>query len=280
MTLPSSFSSFDHLQDVVRRVHNRLVREEFSDIGGDDWDPDITTPRGSLRTACLLADNDTGDMVQMRYNLFYFDLRKAKDLQTPVYGMPLPDVQASRKFKPQITLKFCEDASDVDEGKYPVWGEISFRLMTINPATFSKTDSIALGKDIKRIFGAGNGYVWKKGKKYFSYTKKEEGYQLQVLARDKSVAKNLVEKVLDIKNKTPDWRYFKTNETEEELEAYPYTPPTHTVMGEVIREPTRRPNVDVRFQWAELDLWGKGRPLILYDRSFTHIDALVDDYSQ
>ena len=59
MPLPDNFSPWEHLQNVLRQVHNRIVKEEFSDITDDD---DIVTPRGSLKKACLLDDNDSAEM--------------------------------------------------------------------------------------------------------------------------------------------------------------------------------------------------------------------------
>lgn len=280
MPLPDDFSPYEHLQSTFIRSYNKEVKNYFKDLDPDDLDPDITIPRQSLYIACKITDNDTAAMVQMRMFMYYFVLRRAADMQTPIYGIPLPDLQASRKFKPQITLKFREDLADVEEGYEPVWGEISFRLMNEESNTITKTELITLGNKIKTIFGVGNGKVWRKGKKMFSYTDKAKGYQFQILAREKTDAKDLISDVLDIQNDTPDWRKFKSNETgdssSDELSAYPYTPPNITIFGEVQKEPRRRPNVNVRFMWAEVAIWGKPRAIILYDHSFTHFDGLVD----
>jgi hypothetical protein len=276
MPLPEGYQPFEHLQSVVRNVHNRLVREEFADLGGDDWDADITTPRGSLRQACTLQDNDTADMIQMRYNLFYLDLRKAKDYQVPVYGTPLPDLQASRKFKPQITLFFREDIEDVDEDRDPVWGEISFRLMDEIATTITEAELRTLGQKIKTEFGAVNGYIWKKGRGMYSYTDKDRGYQFQILARTKQDAKDLVNKVLDVQSHTPDWKRFNAVMNEEEGEKYPYNPGTQSILGKTRKKPLQRPLTDVRFQYALAHIHGLPRAVCIYDRSYTFMDALVD----
>ena len=42
--LPLDFNDFEHLQSVIRKVHNKEVREAFSDLGGDEWLPNINTP--------------------------------------------------------------------------------------------------------------------------------------------------------------------------------------------------------------------------------------------
>ncbi len=42
MVLPLDFNEFEHLQSVMKKLHNREVREAFSDLGGDEWLPNIT----------------------------------------------------------------------------------------------------------------------------------------------------------------------------------------------------------------------------------------------
>jgi len=274
MATPTNFDEFEHLQSTILRVHNRIVRENFSDITDDDLD--LAVPRSSLRWACLLKDNDTCDMMIQRFLLFYFSLRKAQDLQQPFYGIPLDDLHASRKFKPQITLYFKEDQNDVEDDARPTWGEISFRLMNQSSVTIQKTELTTLANKIKTEFGAANGYIWKKGRKLYSYTEKDKGYQLQLLCRDEATAKELINKILDLQNDTPDWKFFKSNIADNENESFPYNPGNQTILGKSRRKPRRRPMVDVRFQYATATIWGLNKPIALYDRSFNLIDALIN----
>lgn len=273
MAIPNNFDEFEHLQSTILRVHNRIVREEFSDITGDDLD--LAVPRSSLRWACLLKDNDTCDMMIQRFLLFYFTLRRAQDLQQPFYGIPLDDLHASRKFKPQVTLYFKEDDEDAEEGRRPTWGEVSFRLMNESSTTITRTELTTLANKIKAEFGAANGYVWKKGRKLYSYTEKDKGYQFQLICRDEATAKELINKVLDLQNHTPDWKFLKSNVADNENESFPYNPGNHTILGKSYQKPRRRPMVDVRFQYAAASIWGLHKPITLYDRSFKLIDALV-----
>jgi hypothetical protein len=253
-----------------------MVRDEFSDI--TDGDLDLAVPRSSLRWACLLKDNDTCDMMIQRFLLFYFTLRRAQDLQQPFCGIPLDDLQASRKFKPQITLYFKEDQNDVEEDSRPTWGEISFRLMNESSTSITRTELTTLANKIKTEFGAANGYVWKKGRKLYSYIEKDKGYQLQLLCRDEATAKELITKILDIQSHTPDWKFLKSNIADDENESFPYNPGSQTILGKSRRKPRRRPMVDVRFQYATATIWGLNKSMALYDRSFTFLDALVDEF--
>ena len=47
------------------------MREYFSDLGGESWEPEITSNRGALRVACTMNDADTATMMLMRLYLFY-----------------------------------------------------------------------------------------------------------------------------------------------------------------------------------------------------------------
>ena len=264
--------AWEHLQTVVMQVHNRHVREEFDDLADDD---DISTPRSSLRTACKMLDSDTAEMTLVRYFLFYFDIRKAKDLQGDYYGIPITSFQEIRKFKPQIRLYFQEDFNDVEPGYAPVTGEITFRLMDSSIETLTESQAERLANKVKTAFGSGNRFVWKKGKIMCSYTDRERGYQLQLLCRSKAEGRRLIEQVLDIQNDTPDWKFLNVSENEEPTASFPTIPPHKTIIGKSRRLPRARPMADVRFQHAVLHLWGLPNPIVLVDYSRTYHHPLV-----
>ena len=101
-------------------------------------------------------------------------------MQAPWVGMPKGSLDPTRKYKPQIFLYFKEDLDDVEEGYAPVEGKISFRLMNEDSESITRTKLTTIANKIKTEFGQGNGFTWKKGKEYYSYTDKEKGYQLQI----------------------------------------------------------------------------------------------------
>jgi hypothetical protein len=88
----------------------------------------------------------------------------------------------------------------------------------------------------------------------------------------------LINKVLDLQSHTPDWKFLKSNIADDENESFPYNPGSQTILGKSRRKPRRRPMVDVRFQYATATIWGLNKPMALYDRSFTFLDALVDEF--
>lgn len=269
MPLPEGFNPFEQLQDTWRRVHNKRVREHFSDLSAvdDDWDPTIDTPRGGLRVACTMSDGNSADMTIIRTLLFWVVLGEASALQAAVYGIPVHSYQETRAFKPQIQLYFLEDANDVAQDYSPVSGEITFRLMSESGATLTESNVHSLAQKCKTAFSTGSGFVWQKGKVMVSYTDKTKGYQLQLLCRTKSEGRRVIEQVLDIQNDAPNWKFMNVSENEEVMERFPTVPPQERILGRNRRLPRQRPIADVRFQYALLHLHGLSDPIVLIDRS-------------
>lgn len=276
MPLPNNFSPAEHLQDTIRRTYNPEVREWFADLTTDD--PNINTPRGSLRTACTHRENDTMDMTLSRMLLFDMVV-KQRFMQAQSSSDRDLNYRVLRRTRPKLTLYFLEDVQDVEPEYRLVSGEISFRLMNQTSQTLSKTEATALGRKIKSLFGASKGFVWKKGKLLCSYSDWDKGYQLQLLVRNEAEGRRLVEQVLDIQGHTPEWEFFNIVNNAEPAQAFPTVPPKETILGKSYRLPRRRPIADVRFQFAQLKLAGLPQPVFLYDRSGRYDNALVTNRS-
>lgn len=273
MALPPEFQAQEHLQSVIRRWVNREVRDYFIDLGGDEWDPDIASPRGSLRLACTHEDTDSLLMTQLRFMLFERIRRSAFDV--PYYGIPIPGYHVSSKFRPQIALYFQEDIQDVEPGFSPVDGIVRFRLMDYESSGITPPIAQTFANRIETNFGNGGGFVWRKGRVMCSYTDRERGYKLQILARDDTYARQLIERVLDIQNHTPDWSRLNVSANQNEAAAYPPIPGNELIYGESRRLPRRRPVADVRFQASYLNIWGLTNPQVLYDRTGIYPSALA-----
>lgn len=272
MPLPPNFAAPEHLQDTIRRTYNPEVREWFADINSDN--PDISTPRSSLRTACTHLENDTMDMTLAKMLLFDMMI-KQRFMQAQGSNDRDLNYRVLRRTRPRVKLFFIEDLKDVERGFQPITGEISFRLMNQTATTMSETEARQVGTRIKSLFGASGGFVWKKGKELFSYTDWDKGYQLQLLARNKSEGRRIVEQVLDIQQHSPEWEFFNRTENEEPSTAFPIVPPSETILGKRQRLPRRRPIADVRFQYATLKVAGLPNEICLFDRSGRFTEVLV-----
>lgn len=274
MPLPDNFNHWEHLQNVLMRVHNRYVRQEFKDLG-ESWDADITTPRGSLRVASTIVDNDSAIMCLIRMWLFYGVIRKMKDLSPDIYGIPVTNFQEHFRFLPQIQLYFLEDAQDVDQGYTAVAGEVSFRLRNETAQTLTMPGLMMLANRIKNIFATGNGYIWRKGRGQLTYTDMKKGYKLKVYCLNEAEGKQLIAKVLDVQTDIPNWEYSNYSQNLEPAEAFPIVPGVQTILGKPRKIPRRRPVARVRFQYALVHIHGLPNPICLVDRVNRYREALI-----
>lgn len=251
MALPEGFSEFEFLQDLTRRWHNRVVREEFRSLGGADWEPDISLSEGAVRHACTIKDTDTAEMVNMRMMLFYFLYGKAKSLQPPIYGIPSTDFKEEREFNSQIYLFFAQDPRFAPEGRRPIRAEFKIKLTEpIEEATW-QTELERLARRIKQEFGPGHPtYTWQKGKDLHTYLDPAKGYPLHVYAYQKTEAVELIKKLLAIQNHVYNEDYL----TEHIPTRKSVNNPSGTTLrfGKRIKKPRWRPHLIVRFRYAVL----------------------------
>lgn len=267
-------NSWEHLQSVLMHVHNRRVREEFSDIADDD---DISTPRSSLRTACKMTDDDSAIIALMRMMLFYMPLRKASDMHPPLYTTPVSTYQESIKFAPQVVLYFKEDLSDVDTGYAPIEAEISFRLVNESSQTYTEAKARLLANKVKQEFtmaGAGGrtGYRWKKGRVKLSYRNPDDGYQLLINAFSEVEGKEVLNKVLDLQGHVLDGDKLSISQLDS---TPPIVPPIQMIYGKSRRLPRKRPVGFVRFIYADLHIHGMPNAITLLDMSRRRSKPLV-----
>jgi hypothetical protein len=271
MPLPQDFSPWEHLQSTIMRVHNEFVNEEFRDLGDDD---DINVPRGSLRVACRMRDDDSADMTLIRMWLLMGYLRRARDFHPPMYFQPVEPYQADVVFRPQVKLFFEQDFGSIPDDEKPVRSAISFRLVNETSQSLTKAEMGNLARAIKREMGPSNGFRFSRGKKRFCYLDRERGYDFRLHVISESEAREVISKVLQIRNHTPDWTDLKeivTNKT------FPENPGTQIILGKARRKPRKRPSATVRFQYAQIMVHGLFHPINLYDRSGVLLDPLEKD---
>jgi hypothetical protein len=274
MALPSDFNAFEHLQDIWRKVHNKRVREHFRDLADPDgdWDAEIDTPRGSLRVACTMNDDDTGDMTTIRTLLFWVVLGEAAALQPPIYGIPVDRFQQTVKFAPQVTLYFKEDWSDVEEGYAPIDAEVSFRMMGESTQSLSQAELNNLAAKIRNEFATGQGYRWQKGRVVLSYRDLDRGYRFIIHAYSETEGRDVISKILSLQGHSIDLKFLTINQL---AETPPIVPPSQTILGRARRLPRKRPVGFVRFLYADINIWGLPNAVCLVDRSGRRRSALI-----
>jgi hypothetical protein len=257
MTLPDNFDEWEHLQDTVRRWHNKAVDNWFK----NQPDNDVSSPKPGLKHACKIKDTDTSTMTMMRLWLFEVTAGHAQSLQTPVYGVPVQEFQRDSKFKPQIKLYFKEpyDFAKHGDGTKQIRGEISLRIMTKTSETISRIDAVEYARKIKAEF-ATPPLIWKRGKYKCTYLDLENGFDLRLLCISKNEAISTIRSVLTILDKTYNDNNFQFIENTKE---FPANPGTHRVYGKQVQKFRERPTADVRFTHAQLLVYGQIKPINL-----------------
>lgn len=269
MPLPDNFNEWEHLQDTVRRWHNKAVGQWFKNQQPND----ISTPKAALRHACTMKDGDTATMTMMRLWLFEVTAGHTQSLQKPVYGIPVQELQRESTFKPQIKLHFREryDA-DMTDRNAPAEGEISFRLMDKTSATINRAEAERLAAAIKREF-TNPVFIWEKGWYKYTYLDLERGYDLRLLVKSKPEGERITRKILDIQGHSFDIanQQFIDNDR-----TYPLNTGTHTVYGRTIKKPVKRPRVDVRFRYAQLLIHGRQNAINLVALSDVGLKSVIE----
>ncbi|RAM51192.1 MAG: hypothetical protein C6Y22_12555 [Hapalosiphonaceae cyanobacterium JJU2] len=270
MPLPENFNEFEHLQSLVSKDHNKAVKAYFKNQPDDD----ISTPKASLKHACLIKDSDTANMTLMRMWLFEITIGHAAAIQTPYYGIPVTEFQPDRKFKPQVKLYFLEpyDNETHNNGTPQAEGEITFRLMSKTSEIISRNDAESLARNIKNAF-ARPIFTWSKGWFKCTYLDAERGYDLRLLVKSKAEGERVVRAVLDIQGHSfnrDDFQFVEHDRT------YPLNPGSHRVYGRTVKKPVKRRRADVKFRYAQLLIWGQPNPVNLVAVSSSRLRSVIE----
>jgi hypothetical protein len=194
MSLPPNFAHWEHLQDMLRRDHNRIIAHYFRDLG-ESWEPEIYTSRGALRMACTLDDKDTAIQTLLRLYFFYDVLRYGKRDLGIFYGVPSEQFQEAVEGRPQVFFYFSQDEAAVAEGQVRVKAEYSFRLMDETSASMTPAKALTLARNIKEHFIMGNtGLTFTKGKTIYKYYDEPKGYRLRLYGSNENDAEDLIKK--------------------------------------------------------------------------------------
>lgn len=275
MAEPNNFSAEEQFQDINKKIANKIVRAYFKDIAALENDLDLTTSRQALLKACLHKEGDTLLLTIGRNQLFNQYTSYATDQYPIIAGSLLSEIDATITYKPKITLFFQEDAEDAEVGYSPHRMEVSWRLINETTSTVTRAKLTTIANKIKAVFGSGNGYVFKKGRKMVRYRQIIKGYDFKLRSKELAEAKRLITDVLAIQGDTLDRTILKTSEVDNEIDAFPYNPGRQNILGKQINKPRRRPLVNVRFRYAYVIVHGRGKPIYLYSRAILSSETLV-----
>lgn len=270
MSLPQSFSEFNHLKDLVKKEHNKVVQAWFR----KQKDDDLSTAKGGLKHACLIKDNDSALTIQMRLWLFEVTVGRMQAIQRPVYAIPEQEVQTNWKYKPQVTLYFLEpyNSEAHGQGESKAEAEISFRLVAETSESMTRAKAEKLAREIKNEF-AKPVFEWGKGWYKCTYLDAERGYDLRLFVKSKVEGERVVRQVLKIQNHPFERDNFQFIEHDR---SYPANPGTHRVYGQTRKKYTKRPRVDVKFKYAQLKIQGLPNAINLVATGGTRLRSVIE----
>ena len=217
-TLPQDSTPFERRQNTLRQLHNRKVYEVFADVvdartDGVPYDPSKVTPQNSarriMRADVIIDDGDSfADMWLKTELLKYMD-----DADSAIILPNYDDIPVSVTDKPHVHLYFIEKKSTaILANRRRVDALISFRITDKTVSTITKTDLNELEREINLAFPST--YRLEKGRNKYSYRDKENGFEFILSLTSESEAKEVITKVLAVRDKTPDWDRLTTSISE------------------------------------------------------------------
>ncbi|MEI1375987.1 hypothetical protein PQG02_06955 [Nostoc sp. UHCC 0926] len=265
--LPDNFDPFQHLKEVYRPQHNAAVRLFFSDHP-DDWKPNIATARASLRVACTIDPGDNELMIAMRHRLL-FDILGYGNSNLVVYNGSKNDIAPPVDGHPKVYFYFSQDIESVPVGSTRADAEYSFRLMHETAATITQAKLTALATLIKQHFVVeGVSIHFTKGKNIYRYSDPINGYRLMVYAHLQTDALPIIEKMLECQEIAYDENLLSIHTPEKSNTT---TPVEKLVYGKEVKPPKFRPNANVRFRYAYVEIPLVKKPIYLVDTTHRHI---------
>ncbi|MDX2255565.1 MAG: hypothetical protein NW214_08630 [Pseudanabaenaceae cyanobacterium bins.39] len=262
-----NLTPFERRQNTFRQLHNREVREVFSDVvdaatDGTPYDPTKVTPQNSprrvLRQDVLIEDQDSFSEMWLKRELLKF----MKDDDVPVLLPSYDDVPISVIDKPHVHLHFIEKKSTaILARRKRVEALISFRITDKTISTITQADLNELKREIDLAFPST--YQLKKGRFKYSYRDKPNGFEFILTLLSETEAKEVITKVLAIRDKTPDFEEFlRTSTSEKNFTARK----TVTILNQVEKLPLERPITDCYLQKAIIS-FGKLKKITLLQRA-------------
>lgn len=265
-TLPQDSTPFERRQNTIRQLHNRKVREVFNDvfdapIDGTPFDPSkvtaVNSPRRVLRADLLIDDADSfADMWLKRELLVLID-----DDDAPVILPSYDDIPISALDKPQVHLRFIErKGTAVIARRRRAEALISFRLMDKTISTVTQADINELKREIGLAFTSS--YQLKKGRIKYSYRDKKNGFELILTLQNETEAREVITKVLGIRDKTPDWDFLSSSTSEKNFTVRK----TISILNKIEKLPLDRPIADCYLKEAVIR-FGTLKKIVMLERA-------------
>lgn len=250
----------ERFQDFCRKYINRKVREHFSDLGDERWQPNFEVDRHFTRWVCTHQDNDPLTLTVGRLLVYFFKIQGLLD--EPIYAVPSTRLQQTVQTIPQVIINFQESVRDARANKRPRHPLTAQHYIRFNGDFSSEAEVERIARKVRDLF-ATPVFGFNKGRIKYTYYDKPKGHLFIVSSFTELEAKNVIEKMLAIINEVPDWSKLTESRSNADFTTTEYI----TVNGKRHKKPQRRPLGKVHFLSAELHVNGLSSNIHLLDLS-------------
>lgn len=256
-------SEWEHLQSVLRKVHNKQVTDYFREDIPDD---NINTPESALKHACRMKDTDTAAMASCRMMLFSFTINNGRHLHPEVWAVPdfTPDVY--NELRPQVIIQFAEKLDDWKSrgSKRRKVVRCSYRLMGETSDTMTQSALKALARKIDAKFP--RSYTFKTGRYKVTYSDKPKGYHLITAPYSPAIGDKLVKDLLELTST----EFESDKRSEGNRRGANYRAPRYVDFQGGRKElPERRQIATTYLDRVEVNLYGQQGNIRIIDRMIT-----------
>jgi len=226
-----------------------------------DLDSASSTNRIALRDSLLIQAKESRTSAMFKVQYFREFVQKTH-LKPEVFIDMKDRPYEDFTFRPEVDMLFYKSVY-LGNGKYDKFKvELSYKLVNETSESITPAKNRIRAERIKRLFAEPTRFIWHKGRLRFTYFDIPNGYNLRILATTETEAKRIIEQVLDIENKSPNWDRFGTHTPERQAET---TPRTKRIYGENREVPRWRPTENVPFVRATMKIHGIPTPVPLVD---------------
>ena len=271
-SLPDNFDPFEHLQKIYIPQHNALVKQYFNDLG-DDWKPNIASPRSALRVACTMTDNDNQLIMNLRHHLL-FDLLGYGRKNLILYYGSQESIDPPVEGCPKIVFYFSQDSHTVTAAQNrKADAEYSLRLMDLeNTSTNLHSKLVEIANEIKvQFLEAKKGIILTKGSLGIIYKNPKQGFSSgrKILATTEADAIDIYRRMCNVIDKPFDETKISVTNPKKSSTVGEVTE-TQTIMGKIRKKRAYRRVADVRFRYAYALIPGEPQPVFLIDTTYRY----------
>lgn len=250
------------LDNAIRLMHNRQVREYFKDIPEGDLSD---SPRASSKRLLLLEDNDSSIYQLRAMDFFKKYCEDANGINDLYFSIPISTYNIAVGYLPQITLYFRQEyiaSASTETRERARTMQISLRVRE-SKIPNSTAALRAIATDIKRDFATPL-YKFRTGYRKVSYKNKKLGYEFITSCRDVVDGENLIKNVMGLLNDRDEYdaRDLKISESKLGAAIATAVPRKTRVVSRLVNLPNRNQSVPMYFTHADYKCY-PAKPILL-----------------